>query len=601
MNMKNITMKFSILLLFLASACKLEGDLVDPNQLTPSVADPNTLISGIQLNFADFFSSASAQTDQLVRMNAMTGGFRYQTAILPTSVDLVWRRAYQQVLINTQLLVPLAASKKFTTHVAMAKIFEAYIYLTLVDMFNDVPQTDALKGLANFSPKADNGTDVYAKAIALLTEARVELAKTGTDLGTNIPGGIDLYYGGNRANWTALTNSLELKAWMNIRMIASRTAEADVRINALLVSNLINTEAENFNYRYGVATVPDSRHPVYNQFYGPNTGSASGYICNDYLYKSYGKWGTPFVVSTAIQDPRWRYYFYRQVGSSQPSVNGFDIKALGCAPGVAPAHYQAAGSVYCVFEPGFYGRDHGDGFGTPPDSPVITCAGVYPAGGRPDNNSVVNTTYSGPTKRGDGANGGGIEPIYMYFFTDYLIAEYRARTGDVAGAKTALLAGITNSIAQVKRFSDGKGQSVTISPWTSTPWTPTSGAIVPCGPPPASGIPPSPAYLNCLFNNFANRYLNKVGSDYDAAANKLDIIGSELHLASWGNGVEAYNSYRRTSAPRNFQPTLQLNAGPWFRRFVYPQTFIALNGSTPPIDPTVVNKVFWDTNPETLN
>jgi hypothetical protein len=586
--MKNITRKLGVLLLFVASACQLDNDTLNPNNLTPGAADPDLLMNSIQLNFAGFYFSASQNTDQLVRMQAMTGGYRYQTAILPTSVDGLWASAYQGVLINTKTLIPLAQAKKLTTHVAMAKIMEAYVYMTLVDIFNDVPQSEALLG-TNFAPKVDNATAVYDAAIALLGDARTELAKTGVDAGTNIAPGNDLFYSGSRTNWTALANSLELKAWMNIRMIASRVTEADGKITALLTSNLIDTEAENFTFKYGISTVPNSRHPLYNQYYGLNAGAAGGYISNYFMNELYKGRG--------VQDPRWRYYFYRQVGSVKPAVAAFDPKALGCTPGTDPSHYLAIGAVFCVFDPGFYGRDHGDASGTPPDSPAITCAGVYPAGGRADNNPVTNTSYNVTTKRGDGANGAGILPIYMNFFTDFVKAEIAARKGDAVGAQANLTKAVTNSIQAVKRFADGKLVPVTVLPWSSGAWTPVRGAQVACGTTPN---PITPVFQNCAFNNLYNAYMDKVDTDYTAATSKLDVIGREFYVSAWGNGVEAYNSYRRTSAPRNFQPALQLNPGPFFRAFVYPQTFTALAGGTPK-DPNAVNKVFWDTNPDVLN
>lgn len=555
--MKNISKKLGILLLFVASACQLDNDTVNPNNLTPTSADENLLMNAIQINFASFYSSASGSTDQLVRVSAMTGGYRYPTAITASSVNGLWSLAYQSVLINTKAVIPLAQSKTRTTHVAMAKIFEAYVYLTLVDIFNDVPRTEALLG-SNFSPQTDAGSDVYTYAIGLLTEARTELAKTGADAGANISTGFDLYYGGDRAKWTALANTLELKAWLNIRTLPTRVAEADAKITTLLTSNLIDSSAEDFSFKYGNTTVPDSRHPVYNQYYGNTAGTAGGYIGNYFLNEIYQGYG--------IEDPRWRYYVYRQVGSINPrkTVPNFDAKALGCTPGAPPTHYVSSGSVFCVFEPGFYGRDHGDASGTPPDSPVITCSGVYPSGGKLDTNPTVNLSYNVPTIRGDGANGRGIEPIWMAFFTDYLKAEISSRRGDQVTARTQLQTAVTNSITAVKAFASSRGQSLT------------------------SGEPSTTAYLAAVDNAFVN------------ATQKLDVIGREFYIAAYGNGIEQYNSYRRTSAPKNLQPTLQTGSGPWTRSFPYPATYNTLAGKTAKPNEQV-NKVFWDGNPDTLN
>ncbi len=75
----------------------------------------------------------------------------------------------------------------------------------------------------------------------------------------------------------------------------------------------------------------------------------------------------------------------------------------------------------------------------------------------------------------------------------------------------------------------------------------------------------------------------------------------EFYKAVWGNGLEAYNLYRRTSAPRNMQATLQVNPGVWLRTQVYPSVYVNLNQNAKQKDAQAVVKTFWDNNPETLN
>ena len=69
----------------------------------------------------------------------------------------------------------------------------------------------------------------------------------------------------------------------------------------------------------------------------------------------------------ASHDPRIRYYFYRQV----PAVPGQEIPAdeedLKCSLQSAPAHYTAGGFTFCSLPNGYWGRDHGDSDGLPPD------------------------------------------------------------------------------------------------------------------------------------------------------------------------------------------------------------------------------------------
>ncbi len=551
--MKDIFKKFGFILVFLVTSCSLDGDLNNPNDINVGSADVNLIMNAIQYNFADFHNRVSGVTGRLVRLESMTAGDRYATAVRSTTTDGLWTVAYQRTLVNIETLLPLAQAAGLTTHVAVAKILKAYVYITLVDIYGDVPQADALKGISgNFNPGSTSGSEAYTKAISLIAEARTELEKTGSAVGGLLSR--DVYYGGNRDRWYALANTLELKAWLNISLMDSRKAEANAKIDALIAGGLaadkglIDTEAENFTYKYAGVTVPASRHPLYDQYYDPIIANAGGYIGNWFMWELY--------QGNGVQDPRWRYYLYRQVGSNAEAFRR-DPKNVGC--GVIPAHYASGNFIFCQFEPGFYGRDHGDDSGTNPDSPFITCAGVYPAGGKIDAKPTTDRTFYEPTRQGDGANGAGIEPIFMSFYTDFMKAEYLIRkSNDVAGAKTALATAIANSISQIRSFATSKGQAL------------------------PAGLEPS-----------TSAYQSAVATKYDAASNKMDIIGREFYMSCFGNGLEAYNLYRRTGAPKNMQPTRVINSGVFFSSLVYPALYVNLNSSATQKNPEVVNRVFW--------
>jgi hypothetical protein len=92
-------------------------------------------------------------------------------------------------------------------------------------------------------------------------------------------------------------------------------------------------------------------------------------------------------------------------------------------------------------------------------------------------------------------------------------------------------------------------------------------------------------------------YQAAVATNFDNAASKLAVIGEEYYIALWGNGVEAYNLYRRKLAPKGLQPTIG-DGGPYFRSLVYPAVYANLNSTAVQKDVTKINKVFWDVNPD---
>lgn len=530
----------ALLTVFIVSCNSLlEEQLDNPNEVTTDKLDINLLMNKVMVGFADFFSSANDPCMESSRMLALTGGDVYARAYQAEDFNTVWDDAYRNVIVQADELLIAIEGKNLSAHSGVAKVLKAYTYIALVDMFQNVPFDEAAKGATgNFNPKGENGEVVYAKSIALLDEAIAELAIAPLSNITR-----DIYYGGDRAKWTALANTIKLKAYLNMGDKA--------KVEAQLATNIIDTDAEEFTYKYGTASIPNkSRHYLYNRMYDPTAGEAGGYLNNMFMLKAYNAKG--------IEDPRWRYYFYRQVGSIDKVLDQ-DPNSVPCTKSPKPGHYTAA-TAWCVFDPGFFGRDHGNNDGIPPDGPYMTVVGVYPFGGRVDlNNGDVN--YWVRSQQGQGANGAGIEPIWMASFTDFVKAEAYIRFGITGDAKAALLSGVKKSVDRVIAFGAAKGQIV-----------------------PSSLVTP------------VADYVSEVENLYDVRPDKLDVVMTEFWLAAYGNGVEGYNLYRRTGKPADMQPMRAANPGLFLRSFLYPADFVNLNSSGVQKSNTAANKVFWDKN-----
>ncbi|MBM3415082.1 MAG: SusD/RagB family nutrient-binding outer membrane lipoprotein [Bacteroidetes bacterium] len=537
---------------------KLDELLVNPNGPTPETASTDLYLTQAQLSFVGFFNTASAFGMELTRMISMFGP-RYDNAYQPQSYDGIWTTAYTGVLKHCNALIPLAGAEKKFIHSAMARVMKAYVLMTLVDMFGDVPMAEANQGVDNLNPKVDPGTAVYAAAIVLLDEAIADLAKTSA----SSPGTQDLFYGGNIARWRACAKTLKLRAF-----IATRLADPTVtaKIQALLTENdLIDTDAEDFEFKYSrKGANPNSRHPRYVTNH-TSTG-AGNYIANFFMWALAQEKGQ----GDANNDPRIRYYLYRQ-RTNYAEVNENTINCFGQA---YPGHYSTGmanpyigGSnnmPFCLLISGYWGRDHGDNSGIPPDGQRRTTVGVYPFGGRFDNNQGANVAVD------FGGQGAGIQPIWLSSYTAFLKAEYELLlNSSSANARTAMESGVRTSINKVINFPASIGYSEAI---------------------PTTRVPDATRI---------NGYVNKVLNAYDAMATndaRLNIIMKEYFLALWGNGVDAYNMYRRTNKPGNMQFTIEPEPGIYINSHLYPSVFVNRNLNAVQ-KANVGVQVFWDKNP----
>ena len=106
------------------------------------------------------------------------------------------------------------------------------------------------------------------------------------------------------------------------------------------------------------------------------------------------------------------------------------------------------------------------------------------------------------------------------------------------------------------------------------------------------------AYLDPL-DAAVEDYMTVVMDRYDTAGNdddRLNTVITEYFLALFGNGIEAYNAYRRTSFPKGIAPGLEPGIGAFPRSALYPADYVNLNANATQKADTGV-QVFWDDNP----
>ena len=123
----------------------------------------------------------------------------------------------------------------------------AYIYGLLVDMFGDVPYSEALQGqLADggiTSPSYDDAATIYATLITLLDEAIAQITNPAT--GSLEIGAEDIFFAGDTDAWIKVANSLKLKLLMRQTVTDAASVEAQV-IDVINTGNFIESSADNF-------------------------------------------------------------------------------------------------------------------------------------------------------------------------------------------------------------------------------------------------------------------------------------------------------------------------------------------------------------------
>lgn len=567
--MKFINKLFVALALMLSiAACsdvfELDEFLDNPNEVTEQAAGVDFLYNQIQLTFRNIYSNSHFITDELTRLVAMQS-FNYNNELGPATGNGIWTNFYAGLLPDVQAMDALASERGLDIHSGTAKIMQAYAMTTMVDLFGSIPFSDAAQGAAEvqvLNPSLDSGDSVYAAAEALLDEAIGQL--TGTMAAAPE---FDLFYGGDVASWITLANTMKLRMAANMLLVDGSAAG---KVASLAAGDIIDEASEDFVFQFGTERDdPNSRHPFYNSQYENADG---GYQSNYFMWL--------LCCEKEVQDPRTRYYFYRQVSDiftqdanafSCLAVEDWDEESVAAS---IPPHYQTVDErmPFCYASSnGYYGRDHANGSGIPPDGPIRAVYGLYPGGGKWDGETFTTVQNSGT----DGGRGAGIWPILTASNVAFMRAE-AALAGSGEDARALLEEGVRLSIAKVLSFEGISGGD-----FSETVTNPVTEEVEARG----TVFGPSSADIE--------EYVGVVLDLFDNSSDKLDVVMKEYLISLPGNGLDSYNAYRRTGKPNNMQPIQDAQTiDPFPSSILLPADHVNLNING--VQKTLGDKVFWD-------
>ncbi len=263
MKWKKITGVSLIISCFSIFSCKQQLNInQDPN-------NPSTSQATEQLLFpAATISAASAIGGELAIIGMLWSEYTTEDVsssqyrnfdsynVVSTDLNTDYNQLYTGALNDLQLILEKAKSAQDWNYNLMATVMKVYTYQVLVDMYDQVPYTDALQGAADLQPKFDNGDSIYESLLSTLDSA---LNQDFTASTNTTPGSEDFLFNGDMSQWKAFANTLKLK--MYLRMVNVKPTEAEAGINALYSAN-----AEFLTVDAGITqwtTVPNKQNPFY--------------------------------------------------------------------------------------------------------------------------------------------------------------------------------------------------------------------------------------------------------------------------------------------------------------------------------------------------
>lgn len=385
--MKKMKIKYFVsilltLVLVMFNSCEDYLDINDdPNN--PTEVPVNQLLATVEVDIAGSLGASvgglSGYTSAMVHQMFQRGGTHQFYDLQGSDFEVLtpWNIMYSRLLTDIRQIINLGTQDEGNEdwhYVGIVQIIKAYTFSVLVDIWGDIPFTEANQGSTLRMPVYDQGENIYPQLFDLIDEGITNLQKT-----SNLsPGNDDIIYKGDLDQWIKFGKTLKLKMYNQIRLVQDVSTE----INALLAdeSQLIGS-GDDFEFPYGASLSPMNRNPAYQQEYTPG---GSWFYINPYFYEILTGQNTFFPAEgnpyLGITDPRVPYYFYNQLAPGQAAEN--------------PVAYRNGDfvSIY-MFS---FNIDPNEGFD---QASSQTVAGLYPIGGRYDdgNGGIANFNGAGDT------------------------------------------------------------------------------------------------------------------------------------------------------------------------------------------------------------
>jgi hypothetical protein len=486
-----------------------------------------------------------------------------------TSFQGTWNGAYQNLQSMEEMLRATEDGKN-PRYRGIALVLKAYAMGNYVDMFGDMPYTEAWKGNAaqpNTSPAFDKDAAIYEDLLKLCDQAVVELAKPQPVAVIN-----DYMGGGNAATWTRIAKTVKLRLLLTSRK-GRTNGNAELKA-AFDAGGFITTPAQNWSYLYSKQISPErNTHPWFITY----TGTSDPTYINHQLMGE-------MILN---KDPRLPFYFYRQTSrildQNNPTDRGttpFGGSYLPLRASFLDEYKSAFGITGAIpatdlaYIAGYFGRDRADVSGAAADGPLRTAPGTYPAGGVYSDRTTPAVALTGQASLNFG--GDGMWPLIHSWNTKYYQVEAILDGTGVTGDPKALFeAAMREQIAVV--VAQGLKSD------------------------PTRAKAPAPAEVDAYVKSWLDLY--------DAATSiqsKLNVVAKQIWFSSWGQGMDIWNLQRRTGYPVQGQ-FKQLSVGiqapiskpprQYALRLPYPQAEGALNPNAAKYVSDVIfdrDPIFWD-------
>jgi hypothetical protein len=331
-------------LLAVVLSCKKYLD-INTNPNSPTDVDATFVLSQALATSAaahsGYYNSLSQWMGYTARSNSFAPNSAFESfQITQAQFQGSWSTAYH-LIYDLNFVENKSHDQKQPLFEGVAKIMKAYWFQNLVDMFNNVPYTDAAQPASIQNPKYDDAKAVYEDLIKKIDEG-ITLVKASGSLSPSDTK-FDVMFGGDKTSWVKLANTIKLRILIRQSDVAGRAGYIQTEIAKITTegSGFI-AEGDDALINPGYENSTNKQSPIYAA-YG---FTANGTPANIVLYAH--QFAIDFYKST--NDVRIDYFYKKPAnGTHLGNWLGSSPNANAITSSLGAGVYKTADAPYPFF------------------------------------------------------------------------------------------------------------------------------------------------------------------------------------------------------------------------------------------------------------
>jgi len=252
------------LIAFTLFSCDNYLDVNDsPNNPSAEQITPNLSLSGVQNNSYRVLVQRMNELGNVfmnnwgANVNSFTGGYAEEFGITMSNnfYEDIWNNLYRNTYEFSNIINHPSAD--YDNHKAIAKIMKSFYFQYLVDIYGDIPYSEAHQGVNNVTPAYDDDQAIYRDLIVQLDSA-IDMINNAPS-NTVAVGSEDIMLGGDMNAWVKFANTLKLRILLREATKAETDAATATYLNDQFAALDQNFVDENITINPGYSNASNAQ------------------------------------------------------------------------------------------------------------------------------------------------------------------------------------------------------------------------------------------------------------------------------------------------------------------------------------------------------